>query len=160
MKTLVVFCSRTGNTRKIGSQVAMALKADVEELVDRNSRDGLIGWIVSTRDALQKSQADLAPLMHDPADYDLVIVGSPVWGGNVATPVRTFLALYRKSLKRVAWFCTCNAEDGSSAEKVFPEMTAESGRTPIATFSLGPKAIKEDHSLALNRFISQLTPGA
>ena len=34
MKQLVVYYSRTGNTKKIGQEIATALGADLDEIVD------------------------------------------------------------------------------------------------------------------------------
>lgn len=156
MRTLVVYYSRTGNTRKIAEEVAAALRADTEELKDPKYCKGVVGWLRSGRDATKRLPADLKPLTHDPGAYDLVVVGTPVWGGTICPPIRTFMAQQRSRLKKAAWFCTCRAEDGSSAAKAFPEMTEESGTTPVGTLSLGPETVKGDHSLALNKFVSQV----
>ena len=157
MKTLVVYYSRTGNTRKIADELAAALKADVEELKDGKNRGGPIGFLMAGREAMKKTPANLAPLAHDPAAYDLVAVGTPVWGGTICPPVRTFMAQQRGHLKKVAWFCTCGSDDGSSPRKAFPEMTAECGLSPMATLGLGPKAVKGDHSGEVSGFAASLS---
>ncbi len=53
MKTLVVYYSRTGNTKLIGDELAAVLGADVEELKDRDDRSGRMGYIRAGRDALR-----------------------------------------------------------------------------------------------------------
>jgi hypothetical protein len=45
MKTLVVYYSRTGNAKFVAETAAKELGADVEEIVDRKSRAGPLGWV-------------------------------------------------------------------------------------------------------------------
>lgn len=39
-------------------------------------------------------------------DYDTLIVGSPIWGGLLSPPVKSFLAGYDLSGKKILPFCT------------------------------------------------------
>jgi flavodoxin len=156
-KTLVVYYSRTGNTKKIAEEVAAALQADVEELKDGKSRRGPIGFIMAGREAVRKVPANLKALQHDPAAYDLVVVGTPVWANTVCSPVRTFLERNRAGFKSVAWFCTAGAEDPTGAEKAFAAMTEASGLAPAATLGFGQAGIKTDHSQQLSAFVASLS---
>ena len=159
MKTLVVYYSRTGNTKKIGAEVAAALGADVEELMDGKNRTGPIGFVMSGREAMKKEPVALKPLDHDPADYDVVVVGSPIWAGTICTPVRTFLRQHRDSLKRVAWFCTSGSVEAETDGKGFAAMTEESSLSPVAALGLSGRHVKGDHAAALSRFVSAIAPG-
>ena len=49
---------------------------------------------------------DILPIGQDPADYDIIFIGSPVWYGTFAPPVGTFLARNDLAGKTVAPFCT------------------------------------------------------
>jgi len=152
MRTLVVYYSRTGNTRK----VAATLQADVEELQDGKSRKGPIAFVLAGREAMKRTPVARQPLTHDPAAYDVVVVGSPVWASTVCSPVRTFLAQNRASLKKVAWFCTSGGEDPAGAEKAFAAMTEASGATPVATLGVGRVALKNDHTQKVSAFAASL----
>ena len=156
MKTLVVYYSRSGNTRKVADEIATVLKADEEELQDGKSRKGPVAFILAGREAMHKTTVTLQPLSHDPATYDMVVVGSPVWAGTVCSPVRTFLAKNRGKLKQVAWFCTSGGEDPAGAQKTFAAMTEESGLTPKATLGLGRVSVKKDHSQQVSSFAASL----
>ena len=57
MKTLVVLYSRTGTTKKVGEEIAAALKADVEEIIDTKKRSGPIGYVQAGRDAMKKKKS-------------------------------------------------------------------------------------------------------
>ncbi len=115
MKTLVVFYSRSGNTRRIGEMIAKPLEADIEELVDKKGRVGMLGFLRAGRDAMKRKTTELEPLKCQPGDYQLIVVGTPVWASNPVPAVRTFLQSHDLSGKKVALFCTMNARGGEEA---------------------------------------------
>ena len=59
MRALVVFYSRTGNTKRIAEDISKTLNADIEELYDAKGRKGITGWLVSGMDARLKRKANL-----------------------------------------------------------------------------------------------------
>jgi len=79
-KVLVVYYSRTGATRRLAEALANALQADIEPITDRENRSGIFGYLRSVAESLQKRGASITPMNTDPASYDLVVVGTPVWG--------------------------------------------------------------------------------
>jgi len=122
MKALVVFYSRTGNTKSVAEMIAGELKADVAELVDKRGRGGLLGFLKAGRDAVKERITELEPLGHHPGDYDLIFLGSPVWASNPAPAVRTFVQSHDLSGKKVALFCTMNARGGEEACAALKEL--------------------------------------
>ena len=79
-KVLVIFYSRTGATRRLAEALANALQADIEPITDRINRSGIFGYLRSVAESLQKRGASIEPMKTDPASYDLVVIGTPVWG--------------------------------------------------------------------------------
>jgi len=126
-KILLVWYSRTGTTREIASEIQHELACDREELVDRTNREGIIGWLRSGFDAALKRRTTLDAVRHDPRDYDLVIVGTPVWSGQLPPATRTYLGAHRGEFPRVAFFCTSGTGE---TRRVFEEMARVSGRAP------------------------------
>jgi len=159
LKALVVYYSRTGNTRLVAGEIAAALGADIEELRDGKSRRGPIGFVMAGREAMKKEPVDLKPLQHNPADYDVVVVGSPIWASTISTPTRTFLRQHRDALKSVAWFCTSGSVKAETDGKAFAAMTEESGLSPVATLGLCGRHVKGEHKAAVNGFVSALARG-
>lgn len=131
MKDILVVCfSRTGYTRRIAEHIARATGADLEAIRERTPRTGWLGYWRSAREALRGTAADIAPASLQPRDYALVVIGTPVWAGNVSSPVRAWIARHRDDLQQVALFCT---QGGSGAPKVLQRMEALCGRRPVAT---------------------------
>jgi flavodoxin len=133
MKALVVYYTRTGTTAKAAQMIAAALDADKEEIKEPGDRGGPLGWLRSGKEASQRKPAQVKPLQADPAAYDLVVVGTPVWAGTVSSPVRGFIEQYREKLPGVAFFCTMGGDD---PVKTFPEMEEACSRSPASTLAL------------------------
>ncbi len=94
MKTLVVYYSRTGSTKNAAEHIAKQLGADLDELIDSKNRMGLWGWLMAGRDALRKYTTTLMDIKKNPADYDLVIIGTPIWAGTITPAIRTYVIKY------------------------------------------------------------------
>jgi len=138
MKTLIVYYSRTGTTKKIAELIREKLSADIEEIEDTINRQGIVGYFRSGRDAMRKNFTKLEVFEKNLNDYDLVIIGTPIWGWNMSVPVRTFVTEQKNNLKNVAFFCTMG---GSGSVKAFEEMWEIIGKEPKATLALTNKEI-------------------
>ena len=154
MKTLIVFYSRTGITKKVAQKIAERLEADSEELMDLQDRSGIIGYLKSGRDAVSKKFSDIAPIQKNPTDYDLVIIGTPTWANNMACALRNYLTQTKGQIKNIACFAT---QDGNSANKAVTNMAELSGLKSIADLVLTSKeVIKDDYQGKLLEFIEKL----
>lgn len=94
-KTLVVYYSWSrGNTEKIAEQLADACDADIarietvvpypedyQETVDQGQREVNAGFM-----------PEIENLEYSPADYDVIVIGTPTWWYTMAPAVKTFIA--------------------------------------------------------------------
>ena len=158
-RTLVVYYSRTGTTRRLAEALAKALGADIEPIVDRTNRSGILGYLRSIAEALQRRHAPAEPAKIDPRSYDLVVVGTPVWAWSASSPVRSYLAANRERLPDVAFFCTMGARGG---ERAFEEMQAIAAKAPRAGCAVTAREVaSEAYGEQMARFLEQLkTPRA
>jgi flavodoxin len=130
MKSLVVYYSRTGKTRWAAETIAATLCADLEEVVDLKKRGGPIGWIGGGKDATRKSLTEIAPAKRNPADYDLVVIGTPIWAWSPTPAIRTYLAQNDLAAKKVALFYTFDSDLKQAAERtkeLLPNVTIVGG---------------------------------
>ncbi|VVB98218.1 Flavodoxin domain protein [uncultured archaeon] len=132
-KILVVFYSRTGNTRRVAEAIADNLKCDIEEIKEPRDRAGIMGYLSAGRDAGMGWKTELKDLEKKTADYDLVIVGTPIWSFTLSSPVRTHMMLNKGKFKNAAFFCTYG---GNGSERAFAEMEKEGGIKPLATLEV------------------------
>ena len=77
MKILVAYYSRNGHTKKVAEIIADTLNADIDEIKDKKSRKGIIGFLIAGYDATRGKATDIN-FSKNPADYDVVILGGPV----------------------------------------------------------------------------------
>jgi flavodoxin len=117
MKSLVVYYSRTGKTKFVAETIAAELGSDIEEIVDLKSREGKMGWMSATRDASSEKETQFVPTKKNPNDYDLLIIGTPVWAFNLTPAIRSYLKNNDLSGKKVALFFTLGIRLGQTAEK-------------------------------------------
>jgi flavorubredoxin len=135
---LVIYYSRSGNTRKAASAISQQLNCDIEEIKSRVTYGmRFFGFQRALAHAILKRKPRIEPLQKNLKDYDLIIVASPVWAGTMAAPVRTFFSKYKKSIKRVAFFLTQGGSYGR--EDALYQMRQEVGMTPESIFVMSQK---------------------
>lgn len=107
LRILVVFDSRTGNTRKVAEAVAESLQADLSPVGEAG----------------------------DPRGYDLVVIGSPSMSSLPSPAMRRYLQEH-PGLGDYAAFFTYGAPVWGpvSVRKALAWMEAMIGRAPLATF--------------------------
>jgi len=139
MKTLVVVYSRTGNTFSVARRIAEDLEANLEVIDDKTNRKGVLGFLRSGYEALMRKIPTIADPKQNPGDYDLVIIGTPIWAGRMSSPIRAYLTRFNDRFKQVAFFATSGT---GSHVKAFEEMAEISGTKPVATMELTMEQLK------------------
>jgi flavodoxin len=117
MKTLVVYYTRTGKTKFVAETIAATMCADLEEVVDLKKRGGPIGFVLGGKDATRKSLTEISPAKKNPTDYDLVVIGTPIWAWSPTPAIRTYLGKNDLSGKKVALFYTFDSDVKQAADK-------------------------------------------
>jgi flavodoxin len=105
---LIVYYSRTGNTHEIADQIHEMTGGDILELqaVDPYPED----YEEAKKRAMEELKSGIKPALKTNVEkigvYDLIFVGTPIWWGTMAGPVKTFLSQYDFSGKTIAPFVT------------------------------------------------------
>lgn len=159
-KVLIVFYSRSGNTAQLADEIRQklelsAVQSDIERLHEQHDmRRGIAGFVRSGFAARLAHATELKPLEHDPANYDLVAIGTPVWAGSVSVPVRTFLEEHQGRVKEVAFFLS---HGGTGRRRVFRQMAELCRREPVARLSVRERALARGrHRTELRAFAERL----
>jgi flavodoxin len=104
LKSLVVYYTRTGNARFVAETIAAEVGADIEEVIDLKKRSGILGWLRGGSDARKGKETEITQTQKVPANYDLIVVGTPIWAGKPTPGINTYLKKNDLSGKKVAAF--------------------------------------------------------
>jgi flavodoxin len=156
MKILIAYYSKTGNTERAAKDLASQLGADLEKVIDRKNRKGILGYIFGGRDGMQKKETEIDNPSKNVTDYDLIIIGTPIWGWNMTPAVRTYLKKVRKDLKKVAFFTTSGSTD---PEKIVGFVEEITDRKIIAYTGFSAKELinKEVYNRKIFDFVKKLS---
>ena len=106
MKSLVVYYSRTGTTKFVAETIAAELGSDIEEIVDLKNREGRLNYMGAAGDASRGKETKIGSIKRVPSDYDLIVIGSPIWAWSPTPAIRTYVKNNNLSGKNVALFFT------------------------------------------------------
>ena len=120
MKTAVVFYSLDGNCASVAEEIKSQLNADLLRLQtkDDKKRGSIARFFWAGGMMFSKKLPPLKPYAFNPQDYDLIVIGAPVWAGSPAAPVKTFITDAAISGKKIAVFVCHAGGRGDSLEKL------------------------------------------
>jgi len=132
MRTAVVYYSLGGNTAFAAARIAQILQADLFplETVEDFPKQGLRKFWRGGQSVMRQETPALKPCPFDPEAYDLVILGFPVWAGNVATPLRTFVLEHREALSHLR-LGSVACQSGSGGHQAFARLAQSIGISAI-----------------------------
>jgi flavodoxin len=131
MKTLIVYYSKTGHSRKVAEFLKEKLGADLTEIqLVKPSKSNRPQYLKLGFQAIAKVKPSIKSLSVMTTDYDLVLLGSPTWNWRPSSPVRTFFSSY--PVKKVALWITAGGDGIKTMERFKKEM--ESRSEVVSTF--------------------------
>lgn len=142
MKSLVIYYSLSGHTHKVAEKLSETLKCDLEDIKCGELYHCFFGYIRAGYHSWKGYMPSIEPEKHVPVDYDLVLIGTPIWVGRIAAPMRTYLKAHKGDIKRVGFFLTYG---GSDPTQVFKELEDLCGCNAEAKLSVLTKDINNGH---------------
>lgn len=120
-KTLIVYFSRTGNTRTMAERIRERTGGDIFEIVTTIPYPA--DYNECTKQATRELEQNFRPKLRaakvaNLRDYDTVFIGYPVWWGRIPPAVMTFLDENDLSGKTIAPFCTHGGSGMSGTEDI------------------------------------------
>lgn len=126
-KTLVVFFSASGTTKKIAEMIAEAADADLYEIAPKvlYTKDDLNWMNKKSRSSIEMSDKSIRPEIADSnldmASYDEIILGFPIWWYVAPTIINTFLEKYDLTGKKIVLFATSGGSGfGNTVKELQP----------------------------------------
>ncbi|HML38297.1 MAG TPA: flavodoxin [Bacillota bacterium] len=108
MKALILYYFYGGNTNGIAQRIKKDLGCDIAEIQPVKPYPQNFDAVVDQGEEEIKRgyEPEIKPLDCNPADYDIIILGTPVWWYTFAPPVKTVLSSVNWTGKTVYPFTT------------------------------------------------------
>lgn len=108
MKTLILYYSYLGNTKKIAEMIHREIGGDMARIETVVPYDSDYNKVVDQgQDEVSRGyKPEIKPLAVDFGDYDTIILGTPVWWYTFAPAIKTFLEWHDFTGKTVYPFVT------------------------------------------------------
>lgn len=129
MRTLILYYSYGGNTRKIAKMIQEKIGGDIAEIETVKSYEGSYDSVVNQgqREVDSGYMPEIKELDVDLDNYDTIIIGTPVWWDTFAPAVKTFLHDYDLSGKSIYPYAT----NGGWIGHTFEDFESECGKAKV-----------------------------
>lgn len=128
---LVVCYSNTGNARRVAQVICSQRGWPLGEITEDGPRKGAGGMLRCVLDSLLRRRPAIRYSGPEPGGFRVVLLVAPVWVGQMAGPMRSFIWQHRDSLRHhIAFVATTG---GGDPEGAFAELKRLLGRSPVYT---------------------------
>jgi len=135
-KILIIFYSRTGKTRIIAETIKDTLGVKLQEIIDLKDRTGFWGYMSGVIDIFFWPITEILPKEFNFDHYDLLLIGSPVWGNKFPPAITTFFSRAQFSDKKVVLFADFGSHMKESIFDRYRTLINERGGEVIDTFKI------------------------
>lgn len=120
-RILIAYFSHTGTTEEAAQKIQAAAGGDLFEITVTNSYPSSYQSTVdrARQELDQNARPELSSRVENMEDYDVILLGYPIWWHTAPMAVDTFLESYDLSGKVILPFCTSG---GSSIEESMPDI--------------------------------------
>ncbi|MDP8259790.1 MAG: flavodoxin domain-containing protein [Candidatus Gygaella obscura] len=149
MKSAICFYSFSGNTKAVAKVLKEALsqKGNVD-LIELKPKNGSKNFFIQGMEGFTKKIIDILPVRQDFSEYDLVVIGSPVWAFGPTPTVRAFLKnISGLNNKQAIVFVTSRRIGDQRALKEMESFLKEKGAQQIKQISINHNRIKDTEYL-------------
>lgn len=131
-KTLIAYFSHTGTTEAAARRIQEVTGGDLFEIrtVNAYPNSYQVAVDVARRELDNNARPALSGQVENMSDYDVILVGYPIWWHTTPMAVNTFLESYDLSGKTILPFCTSG---GSDVEESMPAVRASAGNGRVGT---------------------------
>ncbi len=145
-KILVAYFSATNNTEGVAQKLADGLGADIYEIVPEQpyTDEDLDYGNSESRSSVEMNDPSSRPAISGSVEnmeqYDVVLIGYPIWWGEAPRIMSTFMESYDFSGKTLAAFCTSASSGFGSSDSALREAADNAVWLDGQRFSAGASA--------------------
>jgi flavodoxin len=96
MKSIVLYYSYYGHTKKVAQKMARTQGAELVEVQTHRRPPSLKVWLVECPRAMMRKRAAIKPVTQDLNAYELITLAAPVWAGKPAPAFNAMVDLLPK----------------------------------------------------------------
>lgn len=137
-KTLVVYFSASGVTKRAAQALATQLQSDILEIIPKQiyTNEDLNWNNPNSRSSIEIKDLNYRPEIEDikvdPNNYSIIYIGFPIWWGIAPNVVKTFLDKIDLTNKKIVTFCTSGGSPLEPAtedlKRTYPNVNIVSGK--------------------------------
>lgn len=147
---LIVYYSRSGNTDKVAKYIQSQVGGDIIRLETVKTYPSDYDEMLDVAQEEQRNGElpELRNQINNIENYDTIFLGYPIWWGNIASPVLTFLNEYDLSNKQIVPFVTSGSSGLSGTPNDIQELEPQA--TILDALSLTSSNLNNYESLTDN----------
>ncbi|AWX32343.1 flavodoxin [Methanosphaera sp. BMS] len=139
MTDIVIYYSRTKNTKKVAEVIARKYNTEILEVNDKRKRNGILGFITGGYDSLFEKDTKIEYEKLDLKDYDTIFIGTPVWASKPTPAIVQFIKENEFSGTNCVTFATMMGSGGETTINVLNNMIISQGGNVKDSFILAVK---------------------
>lgn len=117
MKSLVIYYSYSGSTKKAALKKAEELGADILELQDIKRPSKFSLFLAGAYAAMRCKEAKLKPFHTDFSSYDNITIAMPIWAGSPAPAINNIINILPPDKEVQLIFVSGSGSSGKSEDK-------------------------------------------
>ena len=154
-KILVAYFSWGGNTRKLAHEIHAKVGGDIFEIKTKDQNrypdDYKSATIVARKEFAENNRPELAETLGNIADYDIILLGFPIWWHTAPMAVQVFLESHNLAGKTIVPFATSGGDTIEQSLPVLHQLAPKAtfGEAITANSRLGVNAWLKNNGLAV-----------
>lgn len=140
MKILYVYFTRTGNNGVLAQVICKSLGCKSERIEAGSNLSSMFVMLRLGIESILGIMPKINEPKENPSEFDLLIIGTPAWAGNLPSPAQAYLRMKKKDVKRYAVASLSGKGDNP---KMLGQIRRVMGKEPVAVLEISmPKTEK------------------
>ena len=158
MKTIVVYYSLEGNSKYVADEIAKKLGADTLRLESKKAypTGTMSKYFWGGKDVVMGETPELLPYQFHKKDYDVIILGTPVWAGRYAPPIKTFLKENDLKDKKIGLFACSASGNAEKCLQAIKQTIETQENTPFLSLTNPAKTLSQEDKQSIEKFCSEI----
>jgi len=124
MKTIILYYSYSGKTKRLANIKAKELEADIEEVIEEKKLSGFGSFFIGAPKAMSRKKTKVKPVSADLSVYEKIVIMAPVWAGHPAPAFNNIIEIIPSGKKIEVIMISAGGGTKNSRQKTIDIITA------------------------------------